>query len=168
MLSLTPVAILTNTRENMTATGHALVGAAIGSQIGSPLIAIPIAFLSHFACDKVPHWDVMTDKNKSQNLIIFESIIDVFVSIGLVWLIFLYFLHADSPVNIFLCAFSAQLPDWMEVPYSIFKIKIPLVYDNYQIQSKIHDIWFDSRLKAPWGIVTQFVVVSAFVLWAIT
>lgn len=150
----------------MTATGHALIGAAIGSQITNPLISIPLSFLSHFACDKVPHWDVMTDKNKSKNLVIVESIIDVLIAFSLVGLIFLYFLHASNPINVFLCAFTAQLPDWAEVPYSIFKIKIPLVYDNYKIQSKIHDIWFDSRLKAPWGILTQFSVVAIFVLWA--
>lgn len=40
----------------MTATNHALTGAAIGLIIGRPLLAIPVALASHFICDALPHF----------------------------------------------------------------------------------------------------------------
>lgn len=40
----------------MTATNHALTGAAIATLIRQPLLAIPIAFASHFFCDALPHF----------------------------------------------------------------------------------------------------------------
>ncbi len=147
----------------MTATGHAIVGAAIATQISNPFVALPVAFFSHFVCDKLPHWDVMTDKKKSKSLIVIESGIDVVLSLALVWLIFISFLKFTNPALLFTSAFAAQLPDWLEVPYSIFKIKIPLVYSNYKLQSWIHDIWFDSRMRAPWGIVTQVAVCTVII-----
>lgn len=148
----------------MTATGHAIIGAAIATQITNPFVALPVAFLSHFVCDKLPHWDVMTDKHKTKQLIVFESALDVLLSLFLVWLIFISALQFTNPLLLFASAFAAQLPDWLEVPYSIFKIKIPLVYNNYKIQSKIHDLWFDSRMTAPWGVITQVVVCAGVVL----
>lgn len=40
----------------MTATNHALTGAAIATVIRQPLLAIPLAFASHFVCDSLPHF----------------------------------------------------------------------------------------------------------------
>lgn len=152
----------------MTATGHALVGAAIATQITNPYLGLPLAFVSHFLGDKLPHWDPMTDKGKNQERIIKETVFDVLVGYFLVTVIFIYFFHAQNPTYIFLSSFVAQLPDWMEFPYAVFKLKIPFVYDNYRIQKWVHDVWFDARMKAPWGVVTQVVVVAIFILWAST
>jgi hypothetical protein len=41
----------------MTATNHALTGAAIATVIKQPSLALPLAFLSHFVCDALPHFD---------------------------------------------------------------------------------------------------------------
>jgi len=41
----------------MTAPNHALTGALIGLTIGNPWLALPLAVLSHFICDVVPHYD---------------------------------------------------------------------------------------------------------------
>ena len=38
----------------MTATNHALTGAIIGLVIGEPVLAIALAFASHFICDALP------------------------------------------------------------------------------------------------------------------
>lgn len=147
----------------MTATGHAIVGAAIATLIPNPVVSLPIAFLSHFAGDKLPHWDIMTDKKKTKTQILFQSALDVLLGFTLVWAIFIFYLQSPNPLIIFLGAFAAQLPDWLELPYFIFGKHYPIFRQNYQIQSWIHDVWFDSRLKAPWGIVTQIVVVAIFI-----
>ncbi len=41
----------------MLSTPHLLVGAAIVTTIPNPVISLPLAFLSHFALDSIPHWD---------------------------------------------------------------------------------------------------------------
>ena len=42
----------------MIATNHALTGAAIAVVIKQPILAIPLAFVSHFICDAIPHFGV--------------------------------------------------------------------------------------------------------------
>ena len=41
----------------MTAPNHALAGALIGLSIANPWLALPLAFLSHFVLDAIPHYD---------------------------------------------------------------------------------------------------------------
>lgn len=147
----------------MTASGHALVGAAITTLLPNPAISLPVALFSHFAGDKLPHWDVMTDKNKTKRQIFLQSVIDVLLGFTLVGVIFIYFWHAPNPWLVLLGAFTAQLPDWLEIPYFFFNRKLPFITQNYQIQKWVHDVWFDSRLAAPWGIVSQVVVVVFFI-----
>ena len=40
----------------MTATNHALSGALIGLAVMQPILALPLAFVSHFMLDAVPHF----------------------------------------------------------------------------------------------------------------
>jgi len=40
----------------MTTSNHVYVGAIVGLSIQQPLLAIPLAFLSHFALDALPHY----------------------------------------------------------------------------------------------------------------
>jgi hypothetical protein len=40
----------------VTGVNHALTGAAIGATIGHPILALPIAFVSHFILDALPHF----------------------------------------------------------------------------------------------------------------
>src|SRR3989304_7989350 len=41
----------------MLLTPHTAVGIALGAAIPNPIISVPLAFISHFALDMVPHWD---------------------------------------------------------------------------------------------------------------
>lgn len=41
----------------MLSTPHLLVGAAIVKIVPNPVISLPLAFLSHFVLDSIPHWD---------------------------------------------------------------------------------------------------------------
>ena len=40
----------------MTATNHALTGAAVATVLRQPLLIVPVAFASHFVCDALPHF----------------------------------------------------------------------------------------------------------------
>lgn len=41
----------------MLATPHIMIGAAVGKVIRRPWLALPVAFMSHFALDFIPHLD---------------------------------------------------------------------------------------------------------------
>lgn len=41
----------------MTATNHAVTGALIGLAAANPILALPLAFASHFVLDSLPHFD---------------------------------------------------------------------------------------------------------------
>ncbi|MBI2012734.1 hypothetical protein HYS90_02270, partial [Candidatus Curtissbacteria bacterium] len=45
----------------MTATAHALIGASIAAKITNPYLGIPLAIISHFVADLIPHWDAGTN-----------------------------------------------------------------------------------------------------------
>lgn len=45
----------------MTATNHALTGALVGLTVHNPWVALPVAFLSHFVCDMMPHFGRSSD-----------------------------------------------------------------------------------------------------------
>lgn len=151
----------------MTATGHALIGASIATQIPNPWIAIPLSFLSHFLIDKIPHWDPMTNKaTKTKKQIYIETALDIIIGYILVAMIFLGWFQVADPILVFISAFAAQLPDFLEAPYLVFHTKIFPFYHDYKLQSWIHDIGFNARLSAPWGVVTQVVTVLIFLVWA--
>ena len=152
----------------MTATAHALIGASIARIVPDPVIGLPLALFSHFICDKVPHWDPMTTaKEKSRRLILYQTVADVLVGYFLVFLFFFVFTQSANPTYILLSAFVAQLPDWLEIPYVFLDSKTPPFYQNYKFQKWLHDVGFNARMRAPWGVVTQLVVIALFLIWAL-
>lgn len=151
----------------MTATGHALIGASIATQIGNPFICLPLSFFSHFLIDKIPHWDPMTNKkNKTKKQIYIETAIDIILSYILVAVIFVGIFNVSDPLLIFISAFASQLPDFFEAPYLLTKKQIFPFYQDYKVQSWIHDIGFNARLDGFWGVTTQVITVLIFLIWA--
>ena len=144
----------------MTATAHALIGASIASRIVNPIIGIPLAIISHFAADLVPHWDAGTNhKQKSAMRLKLEATADVLVGFALVFLIFR---SSVEPVYLFTMVIAAQLPDWLEAPSWMFGFKVPpfswLDYLGHKLQS---------RMQLPWGLVTQVVIVGMLVFLSV-
>ena len=149
----------------MTLTAHSLIAAAIVSKVTNPVIGLPLVLISHFVADKVPHWDVMTDKNKGNKQITIETLIDIFIGFSLVGLYFVLRPGMD-PVYFFSAVIVSQAPDLLEAPYVIPAIKNPVSTFVYKFQHYIHNLWFDARTEAPWGVVTQILVCGALLLWA--
>jgi len=144
----------------MTATAHALIGASLAAKITNPIIGIPIAILSHFIADLIPHWDAGTNhREKSMNRLRFEATLDVLLGLALVFLIFR---NLVDPIYLFAMVIAAQLPDWLEAPSWMFNIKIPpfswLDWLGHKLQS---------RLQLPWGLVTQVITVGLLIIYAI-
>ena len=144
----------------MTATAHALIGASIASRIVNPAVGIPLAIISHFAADLVPHWDAGTNhRQKSPTRLKLEAAADVLVGFALVFLIFR---TTVEPIYLFSMVIAAQLPDWLEAPSWMFGFKVPpfswLDYLGHKLQS---------RMQLPWGLVTQVVIVGMLVFLSV-
>lgn len=145
----------------MTATTHALVGAAIVSRFPHPG-GLALAFLSHFALDYLPHWDVIDVRGKYP--LVFELLttaLDVLLGLTLAWLFF----GRTTPVLILLAGvFSAQLPDWISAPHFFFKINFSPSRWMRAIQAR-----YQHKLDLPFGLLIQIVVVLlTFFLLGIT
>ncbi|MBI2036633.1 hypothetical protein HYT17_03320 [Candidatus Microgenomates bacterium] len=140
----------------MTATGHALVGVLIATRIQNPLLAIPIAILSHIVGDFMPHWDAGTNReHKSKERLFFEALADVLVGFISVLLFLIFFAKTVDFYYALLIVFASQSLDWLSAPYVFFNIKGKPFFWAYLLQKTI-----ENKLDKPWGIITQ----AAFVL----
>lgn len=94
----------------MTATNHALTGAIVGLSISNPYLAIPLAFLSHFALDALPHFDYANIKRVlPTNRFLRNLVIDVSLCVLLV--VSLFFSNSVNWLLASICAFVATSPD---------------------------------------------------------
>ncbi|MCL4397451.1 hypothetical protein M1403_00230 [Patescibacteria group bacterium] len=152
----------------MTLTAHSIIAAAIVSKVTNPAIGLPLVFTSHLLLDKVPHWDIMTNKNKSHQRIALETSADIIL--GFVAAAAFYLLRGPSvdPAYFFIAILVAQSPDLLEAPYIFPRFDNPVSKGVYKFQHYIHDLWFDARLMAPWGVISQVAVAGAFLLWSLT
>ena len=124
----------------MTATNHALTGAIVGLSIHQPAIAVPVAFLSHYILDGIPHFDgVISQKSRAFKLYLLT---EALICFGLVlWL-------KASKVEYWwlgaLCAFVAASPDFMWIKGYIAVQRGLKVPKPRNILVKLHDKvqWF--------------------------
>lgn len=118
----------------MLAINHALGGAIIGLSVSNPALAVPLAFVSHFALDSLPHFDPPGDEKTRLNSKAFriQLLCDAFLCFVLVLC-----LAISRPVDWVLsaiCAFIATTPDLLWIPMFI-KVK-------YRGQEPTKDNWF--------------------------
>lgn len=91
----------------MTATSHALTGAMIATVVKKPWLAIPLAFLSHFVCDAIPHFGIVMSFGS-------PSMYTWLLVDGLAAVTFAIYLvknGVSSPVLLAVCGFAAMSPD---------------------------------------------------------
>lgn len=153
----------------MTGTSHALIGLSLAALIPNPIIGIPIAILSHVACDAFPHWDTGTNKKsnnplsqKTQKKFVIESFIDLSISFILPLILLLTIFTSLNPIYAYMMIISAQGLDWLSSPRVFLKWNLPPFTWAYSLQGK-----FDHRLDQPWGIIGQIAVVLFFLMLAI-
>jgi len=102
----------------MTAPNHALTGAIIGAVIPNPWLALPLAFLSHFVLDALPHYDVPGDTDESRinsRLFLQVQIIGGFV-LCVMLVAGMWAVHPDNWFVICLAAFLGTSPDLLSAP----------------------------------------------------
>jgi hypothetical protein len=103
----------------MTATNHVLTGALIATAVHNPFIALPLALISHFALDALPHFDAPA-KPGVYDVYYFKWLA---VDCGLAASILLTLLLLQPPAVWLLmaCGIVAASPDLMWIYYLLLR-----------------------------------------------
>ncbi len=134
----------------MIALNHVLTGTAIGLASRQPLIVAPLAFLSHFVIDAVPHFDHYGfAKPGSKRFWVIWSI-DAIACIGT--LAFLCFSRPEYIAGILVGGVSAELPDALWAYY--FMRKTPPKHWFFDFHNWIQ--WSESKL----GIIPELIYLA--------
>lgn len=152
----------------MRAINHALTGAIIGFTINQPVIALPVAIVSHFVCDVIPHHGMDLSVMSAEQWLksrTFRSMlyIDAGLCFGLVVL-----LLVRQPAHWWLpavCAFLAAAPDFLSFrryarttankvwhPGAFSKFAAGIQWFERPIGALVEIVWFAGAclLLAPW------------------
>src|SRR3990172_2562376 len=152
----------------MLETPHIAVGAAIATKIPNPLIAIPLAFCSHFILEMIPHWNPHLNteikkqgklSDKTLKIIIIDLIFSTVISLGFAYNALPNTNHA---VTILLASFASILPDLIEGPYFLFGIRSKITDKWLTIQKAIQN---DTNIY--FGLLTQGATILAAVWWVL-
>jgi hypothetical protein len=97
----------------MTATNHAVAGAVVAAVIKQPALVIPLAFVSHFVMDAVPHFKVRGRVlNPSKRKLFWAVNISDVLVVAALFLILPHYLHPlVAPWLTILCMTAAISPD---------------------------------------------------------
>lgn len=154
----------------MTATAHALVAGAIYRAIPDPTISIPLAFVSHFIMDAVPHWDFGTNwRDRSKTTTGLFAIGETAFGITLAYFLFL---GKGNSIPLLATIAASELPDWLETPWYIFFARQNkhkpekgagfwerICYRIYRLENSFH-----AKAGLPMGLLSQIGVVSFFLI----
>jgi len=145
----------------MLLTPHTLVGVAIATNISNPYIAIPIAFISHFLGDKVPHWDFYSNTKKEERVKGWRPLavmgdLAVGVAVGVTYTTYFLWVKQDLSLALvtFICGIASVLPDALSGLTIIGGKENKFLELLNNVQSKMQ---FQAPL--PWGILTQVGVI---------
>lgn len=135
----------------MTATNHAITGAIIAMAIDKPAIALPLAFLSHFAQDTIPHFGYPgregykeAIRHKSLKIVMAA---DVIFFLPLLFLLVFY----NASFWVYLASFLALSPDFHDfIAFFLFHRNV-----GWNWFSKITEAiqW----CERPWGITVEII-----------
>lgn len=140
----------------MLTTPHLLVGAAIGSEIGSPIIAVPVAAASHFFFDWIPHlmgFIEVEDLDKKDVLFVVG---DILLGLGILLLLSWHNPHWEI---LWLGALASVLPDFHHTAQVIFGS------EKLQRYTKAHmKFHYKKKLNFLPGMATQIVTVAVSIV----
>ena len=150
----------------MLETPHVFVGAAIATKIPDPLLAIPLAFLSHFILEMVPHWNPhLNSETEKYGYPTKRSTVIVVADSSLALISGSLIAYSALPdtgraLTILFACLASVLPDLIEAPYFFLKIKNKLIQKWIVFQKSIQN---DTSIIP--GLVTQYITIFAAIFW---
>ncbi|MBI3624249.1 hypothetical protein HY218_01305 [Candidatus Saccharibacteria bacterium] len=141
----------------MTAINHALTGAVIGFSLHQPLLAIPVAFISHFVLDGLPHMGGMI--HVGSQAFRWYLLADASLCTALVGALVLWHPHYWQVASI--SAFVATSPDFMWLPQFLAAHQGKSIRPSKHWLVQLHERvqWFDR----PIGAIVE--IVWAVAVW---
>lgn len=97
----------------MRAINHALTGIVVGLVIKEPAAAIPIALVSHWICDVIPHYGSGISEKHAMESRNFERLLYVDTILCVALVVILAILKPDHWMLAAFCAFVAASPDFL-------------------------------------------------------
>lgn len=150
----------------MLTTPHAIVGAAIATQIPSPLVSLPLAFASHFILDMLPHWNphLNTEIKKYGRVTTISKLTiyaDTAIALASAILIARTFGETQTSQMIIMAgSLMGILPDVLEFPYFFLGMRDKFSKTILRIQKSIQtDVSFIP------GVLSQVAVIASAILW---
>lgn len=143
--------------KNVTATNHVLAGALLGSVLPLP-VALPVAFMSHFVMDKIPHFG--TEESQRNHSTFYKSV--VFADIAIAITLALVAIHLHKWVML-AAGFAAYSPDSTLVFYYLTH-----GHDfNIQPRNGFMKFHLAMQYERPWGIIPEAAVALALLPFVI-
>lgn len=121
----------------MTGINHMATGAIIGAAINSPIVAMPVAFASHFALDVLPHYGNDHNRKRFKILIALDAILVVAIVVGLL------IARPHKWLSMLVCGLLAMSPDLMWLPEFIRDIR------KKEAKARTRIMHFHQRIQ--WG-----------------
>ena len=143
-----------------------MVGAAIAVKVGNPLLAVPLAFASHFVMEMVPHWNphINTEfkkfgkvTKKSTTIIVIDSIFALLSGSFIAWQALP---DQALALTILACCLASILPDLIEAPYFFLKFKSEAIKKWIVFQKSLQ-----VDTTPFWGLLTQSVTILSVIWW---
>lgn len=145
----------------MTAVNHAVTGALIAVAVREPVLAVPLAFLSHFVLDALPHFGIKKsaqERNKKKLFWGVQAVDLILLTMFFTWLVF--FLHLANLLLILICSFAAMSPDLIWVYRFFREIKTKIETEGNMFVRFHRRI---QRFERPWAIVLEaFFLLAVF------
>lgn len=141
----------------MTATNHMLTGAVVAVGLQHPLLVAPVAVVSHFLLDAMPHFGIHKDDAAKRNkhpLFQYILIIDTFLAISLLLLLPNILSGVISSWLLIGGMILAFIPDAVWMYQAFYEKKFS---QEFKIKglTKVHDkIQWGER---PWGIFVELI-----------
>lgn len=140
---------------------HMLLGAVVGTLVKNPLLAVVLAFFSHYFLDFFPHVEYsienIEEKKWKKFLPDFLKILADFL--GGITLIFLF--SGNLPI-VYTCAFFSIVPDGLSLMNDLTKNSLLQKHSIFH-QKKIHFLK-NKKISIFWRILNQLVIVAVSII----
>ena len=146
----------------MRAINHALTGAVIGLSIDNPALALPLAFLSHFVLDAIPHYgsSITGDATLRSKAFTAGLYIDA-VACGLLVLL-LFMVHPKQWLQAAIAAFLAASPDFFSLGRYLAARRGKTYKPNLYARFASNIQWFERPIggyvEAVWFIAMSWIL----------
>ncbi len=154
----------------MLETPHVAVGAAIAYKLGNPALSLPLALLSHFILDRIPHWNphfyTETKKyGKPRSSSTTLAVVDTLVALGVGIAIASQSLPNTTQAGIVVAgSLLSVLPDQIKTPFFFLKSLRKGWLKKYVLFER------SIQVDAPFwpGILTQIAVTAVSIWWVLS